>query len=101
LQLLPGWEIRHLADNLTTILDWYHAVDHLGDWAKLWHRGDEESQALRQQQARGVLYAPTIRAAAKKAATSAGGPTEAGCKIIGDRLKGSGIRWVEDGVATW
>ena len=25
------------------------------------------------------------------------GPTEAGCKIIGERLKGSGMRWVEDG----
>ena len=25
------------------------------------------------------------------------GPTEAGCKIIGERLKGSGMRWVEHG----
>ena len=28
------------------------------------------------------------------------GPTEAGCKIIGERLKGSGMRWVEDGAVT-
>src|SRR3954449_5067426 len=28
------------------------------------------------------------------------GPTEAGGKIIGERLKGSGMRWVEDGAAT-
>ena len=28
------------------------------------------------------------------------GPTEAGCKIIGERLKGSGMRWLEDGAAT-
>jgi hypothetical protein len=28
------------------------------------------------------------------------GPTEAGCKIIGERLKGSGMRWVEAGAAT-
>jgi hypothetical protein len=28
------------------------------------------------------------------------GPTEAGCKIIGERLKGSGMRWVEDSAAT-
>jgi hypothetical protein len=28
------------------------------------------------------------------------GPTEAGCKISGERLKGSGMRWVEDGAAT-
>ncbi len=25
------------------------------------------------------------------------GPTEAGCKIIGERLKASGMRWVEEG----
>lgn len=25
------------------------------------------------------------------------GPTEAGCKILGARLKGSGMRWAEDG----
>jgi hypothetical protein len=28
------------------------------------------------------------------------GPTEAGCKVIGARLKGSGMRRVEDGAAT-
>jgi hypothetical protein len=28
------------------------------------------------------------------------GPTEAGCKIIGERLKGSGKVWVEDGAMT-
>jgi hypothetical protein len=28
------------------------------------------------------------------------GPTEAGCKIIGERWKGSGRRWVEDDAAT-
>ena len=28
------------------------------------------------------------------------GPTEAGCKLIGQRLKGAGMRWVEDGAAT-
>ena len=28
------------------------------------------------------------------------GPTEAGRKIIGERLKGSGMRWVEDGAVT-
>lgn len=27
------------------------------------------------------------------------GPTEAGGKIIGERLKGSGMRWMEDGAA--
>src|SRR3989440_6733418 len=33
---------RHLADNLTTILDWYHAAEHLCDFAKVWQGGDEE-----------------------------------------------------------
>jgi len=28
---------RHLAEDLTTILDWYHAAEHLGDFAKVWH----------------------------------------------------------------
>ena len=28
------------------------------------------------------------------------GPTEAGCKLIGERLKGSGMRWVENGAVT-
>jgi hypothetical protein len=28
------------------------------------------------------------------------GPTEAGCKIIGERLKGLGMRWAEDEAAT-
>lgn len=27
------------------------------------------------------------------------GPTEAGCKVVGARLKGSGMRWTEDGAA--
>lgn len=27
------------------------------------------------------------------------GPTEAACKIVGERLKGSGMRWLEDGAA--
>jgi len=28
------------------------------------------------------------------------GPTEAACKIIGERLKGSGMRWVETGASS-
>ena len=28
---------RHLAEDLTTILDWYHAAEHLCDFAKVWH----------------------------------------------------------------
>jgi hypothetical protein len=33
---------RHLGDNLTTILDWYHAAEHLCEFAKAWHAHHEE-----------------------------------------------------------
>jgi hypothetical protein len=131
---------RHLADNLTTILDWYHAAEHLCNFAKVLHAHDDEACASWQQEAKGILYEqggeallahlgafelpssasaevreefrkligyfqnnrhrtdyPTYR---KKGWDIGSGPTEAGCKIIGERLKGSGMRWVEDGAAT-
>ena len=131
---------RHLAENLTTILDWYHAAEHLGDFAKVWHARDEEARVAWQQQAKGILYEqggeallrflreivlppgtsrevqeelrkllgyfennrhrtdyPTYR---RNGWDIGSGPTEAGCKIIGERLKGSGMRWVEEGAAT-
>jgi len=128
---------RHLAEDLTTILDWYHAAEHVCDFAKAWHARDEEACTQWQQQAKGILYEqggeallaylrelklpprtptevheelrkligyfennrhrtdyPTYR---QKGWDIGSGPTEAGCKIIGERLKGSGMRWVEDG----
>jgi hypothetical protein len=131
---------RHLADNLTTILDWYHAAEHLCDFAKVWQAHDEPGRQQWTQQAQGILYEQGGEALlvflgqlALPAETSAevveelrkligyfennrhrtdypryrqqgwdigSGPTEAGCKIIGERLKGSGMRWVEDGAAT-
>jgi len=131
---------RHLADNLTTILDWYHAAEHLCDFAKVWQAGDEEARVQWQDEAKGILYEQggeallaSLRALELPPCTSAAvheelrkligyfennrhrtdyptyrrngwdigsGPTEAGCKIIGERLKGSGMRWVEDGAAT-
>jgi hypothetical protein len=131
---------RHLADHLTTILDWYHAAEHLCDFAKVWHARDEAACQQWQQEAKGILYEQGgeallthLHALALPPRTSAeahealrkligyfknnrhrtdyptyrangwdigSGPTEAGCKIIGERLKGSGMRWVEDGAAT-
>ena len=131
---------RNLAANLTTILDWYHAAEHLCDFAKVWHARDDEARQQWQQEAKGILYEqggevlltylqtltlpprtsaevreelrkligyfennrhrtdyPTYR---RKGWDIGSGPTEAGCKIIGERLKGSGMRWVEDGAAT-
>ena len=131
---------RHLAENLRTILDWYHAAEHLCDFAKVWHDHDEAARTQWQTQAKGILYekggaallthlqALTLPAAAStqtqeelrkligyfennrhrtdyptyraKGWDIGSGPTEAGCKIIGERLKGSGMRWVEDGAGT-
>jgi hypothetical protein len=131
---------RNLAENLTTILDWYHAAEHLCDFAKVWHARDEETRQQWQDEAKGLLYEqggeallaslqkielppqssaevheelrkligyfennrhrtdyPTYR---NNGWDIGSGPTEAGCKIIGDRLKGSGMRWVEAGAAT-
>lgn len=131
---------RHLAEDLTTILDWYHAAEHLCDFAKTWLGNDEAACAAWQHEAKGILYErggdallAHLHAMGLPPATSAevreefrkligyfennrhrtdypsyrqkgwdigSGPTEAGCKIIGERLKGSGMRWVEDGAAT-
>jgi len=131
---------RHLAEDVTTILDWYHAAEHLGDFAKALHPCDEEARGQWRVQATDILYEqggeallthlhafelpprssahvceelrkligyfennrhrtdyPSYR---QKGWDIGSGPTEAGCKIIGERLKGSGMRWVEDGAAT-
>jgi hypothetical protein len=131
---------RHLADNLVTILDWYHAAEHLCAFARLWHARDEDARRQWARQAKGILYEQGgeallgyLRALELPPTTPAevheelrkllgyfehnrhrtdyptyrrngwdigSGPTEAGCKIIGERLKGSGMRWVEEGAAT-
>ena len=131
---------RHLADNLKTILDWYHAAEHVCDFAKVWHVHDEAARSQWQHEAKEILYEQGgeallvhLNAISLPSSASAAmheelrkligyfennrhrtdyptyrrngwdigsGPTEAGCKIIGERLKGSGMRWVEDGAAT-
>jgi hypothetical protein len=131
---------RHLADNLKTILDWYHAAEHLCDFAKLWHANDEAAGKKWSDEAKGILYEqggeallthlhsiqlpPTASVEVQEGLRTligyfennrhrtdyptyrrngwdiGSGPTEAGCKIIGERLKGSGMRWVEEGAAT-
>jgi hypothetical protein len=129
---------RHLAEDLRTILDWYHAAEHLGDFARAWHGEDEAARIQWQTEAKGILYEQGgealltyLQALALPAGASAreelrkligyftnnrhrtdyptyrrkgwdigSGPTEAGCKIIGERLKGSGMRWVEAGAVT-
>jgi hypothetical protein len=131
---------RHLADNLVTVLDWYHAAQHLCDFAAALHATDETARHAWSQETKAILYEqggeallthlhqmvlpPGVRlevreefrkligyfehnrhrtdypAYRQRGWDIGSGPTEAGCKIIGERLKGSGMRWVEEGAAT-
>jgi hypothetical protein len=131
---------RHLAEDVPTVLDWYHAAQHLCDFGALWHAQDEAARQAWVEQAKGLLYEQggealleQLRALTLPEGAPAetqeelrrligyfennrhrmdypryreqgwdigSGPTEAGCKVIGARLKGSGMRWVEDGAAT-
>lgn len=128
---------RHFWDDLTCILDWYHASQHLHDYAKKLHPGDSAAQAVWAKAAKDRLYEqggrallehlreqplPEGREVADELRKLIGyfegnehrtdypsyrshgwdigsGPTEAGCKIVGARLKGSGMRWLEEGAA--
>lgn len=131
---------RYLADDLRTILDWYHAAEHICDFAAVLHADDTLARQAWAHEAKGILYErggeallAYLRALVLPPDTSAAvqerlrqligymennrhrtdypryrqqgwdigsGPIEAGCKIIGARLKGSGMRWVEEGAAT-
>jgi len=126
---------RHLADNLPSILDWYHAAQHVHDFAAVWHARNAAAAQQWTQEAKAILYdqggeallgylrdlqlpkgtRTEVREQLRKLigyfennrhrtdyATYrargwdiGSGPTEAGCKIIGERLKGSGMRWAE------
>ena len=128
---------RHFWDDLLCILDWYHASQHLHDYAKALHPRDAAAQAAWAKQAKDRLYerggtallahlreqaAPAEAEVAEELRKLIGyfagneprtdypsyrshgwdigsGPTEAGCKIVGQRLKGSGMRWQEAGAS--
>jgi hypothetical protein len=128
---------RHFWDGLPCILDWYHASQHLHDYAKALHPRDGQAQVVWAKQAKDLLYerggaallahlrqqpTPGDLEAADQLRKLVGyfennehrtdypsyrshgwdigsGPTEAGCKIVGARLKGSGMRWLEQGAA--
>lgn len=47
---------RHLASDVTTILDWYHAAEHVCDFAKVWFAKDEVERVCWQTEAKGILY---------------------------------------------
>jgi hypothetical protein len=128
---------RHFWDDLPCVLDWYHASQHLHDYAKALHSRDAEAGAAWAEHAKGLLYeqggtallrhlrqqgVPVEAAVAEELRKLIGyfasnehrtdypryrsegwdigsGPTEAGCKIVGARLKGSGRRWLVEGAA--
>jgi hypothetical protein len=128
---------RHFWDDLLCVLDWYHACEHLSDYAKQLQPRDEGARQAWRQQAESILYekggttllehlrgqpTPADEAVAeelrklinyfanhehrtdypsyRKAGWDIGsGPVESGCKVVGDRLKRSGMRWVEAGAA--
>jgi hypothetical protein len=55
----PGGALRrHPAENLTTILDWYHAAEHSCAFAKLWPGRDGAACRLWRHQAKAIPYEP-------------------------------------------
>ena len=118
------------------ILDFYHAAEHLSDWAKALHPAADEATAVatawchRRKHAGGKVVLAGLRAV-DMSGRSAGvqeahrpvlvyvenqvhrmdyptyrskgwligsGPVEAACKpVVGQRLKGTGMRWSEGG----
>ena len=128
---------RNFDDDLSCILDWYHASQHLHDYAKKLYPQDAQAQVAWAKQAKDVLYerggtallthlrqqpVPGEAQVADELRKLVGyfegnehrtdypsyrshgwdigsGPTEAACKIVGARLKGSGMRWLEAGAA--
>jgi hypothetical protein len=128
---------RHFWDDLLCVLDWYHACEHLHDYAKWLAPHDEGARQGWVKEAENILYerggkalvehlrgqeAPADEKAAdelrkltnyfagnehrtnypsyKKEGWDIGsGPVESACKVVGDRLKRSGMRWVEAGAA--
>jgi hypothetical protein len=128
---------RHFWDDMLCILDWYHASEHLHDYAKQLHARDAAAALAWAKQSKGILYekggtallehlrgqvVPPDAAVAEELRKLIGyfegnehrtdypeyrkhgwdigsGPTEAACKVVGERLKGSGMRWVEKGAA--
>lgn len=132
---LEGWLRGNFPRVEAVILDFYHAAEHLNDWAKAMHPGDPESAArmagawcswLKREGGEVLLGAlegltASVRGAAAEAHRElltyfrnqrhrmdypeyrrkgwriGSGPVESACKQVGERLKGSGMRWSEAG----
>jgi hypothetical protein len=124
---------RHFGGNVECVLDFWHASQHLHDWAKSrygpgsdgakawaeaaigrmregggeglreWLRGQtpeaDAAESIREQWRQLLGYIdnnvhrmdyPRYR---EEGLDIGSGPTEAGCKIVGQRLKGCGMKW--------
>lgn len=128
---------RHFRDDLPCVLDWYHAGEHLHEYAKVLHAGDTAAAAAWAKAVKDILweqggtallaYLRGLAEPAEPATAEAwrqllgyfthnehrtdypayrgrgwdvgSGPVEAACKVVGARLKGSGMRWLEAGAA--
>lgn len=134
---IEDWLRQNFPRVEAVILDFYHAAEHLNDWAKMWHPDDDAAgrelagawcHRLKHEGGRVTLTAladvdvsgrsaavreahrqllgyftnqvhrmdyPTYRA---KGWLIGSGPVESACKqVVGQRLKGSGMRWAEAG----
>ena len=120
----------HVGAQVTFVLDFWHACEHLHEMSRVWHGDDAASWA---EQAVGVMRAEGGVGLLKWLATHGppeesseavreawrlllgyvggnvhrmddptyrgrgwdigSGPTEAGCKIVGSRLRGAGMKW--------
>lgn len=120
-------------EDLPCVLDWYHAMQHVGTCAQALYPQQEKERQQWYQEAEGVLWEkggsglwtwlekqaePTTEASREglrelrvyvsnqkhrmaypdyraKGWDIGSGPVEAGCKVVGSRLKGTGMRWLE------
>lgn len=123
---------RHFGAQVTFVLDFWHACEHLHEMSRVWH-GDGVAATRWAEQAVGVMRAEGGVGLLKWLATHGppvesseavseawrlllgfvagnvhrmdyptyrdrgwdigSGPTEAGCKIVGSRLRGAGMKW--------
>lgn len=133
---LEDWLRGHFPRVEAVVLDFYHAAEYLGEWAKVWHPDEVEatrvagewchrlkrdggqtilaelrqldvsnrSEVVREAHRKVSVYFenqvhrmdyPSYRA---KGWLIGSGPVEAACKqVVGQRMKGSGMRWGEAG----
>lgn len=129
---------QHFGGNVQTVLDFWHAAQHLHEFANLWHGVGTGAAQDWSHAAKGVLrsqggaalwswlqtHGPEVTATTEvqtkwqellgyvrnqqhrmdypsyeaKGWDIGSGPTEAGCKIVGERLKRSGMKWQRDNV---